>query len=191
MGRRTPTPIGYKGRFRTMDDIYREYRNTPLNRGAYKAYFESRPSYGGYQKKSRKTEYSREPLHSFNSGERENIEQTPKTQSTYQQPEPKTENTEQSGPRQLPIVELMGKQFFFDEKLQEIRDMENPANSISFKDLDLAPEKTEQRDQLEKQNDIQYNNDLTRLENELEVRQTDIIQQKRPSQYEDKIETRW
>lgn len=179
-----------------MEDIYREYRNTPLNRGAYKAYFDSRPSYGGYQKKSRKTEYSREPLHSFNSGERENIEQTPKTQTetkanTYQQQEAKTENTELSGPRQLPIVELMGKQFFFDERLQEIREIENPTNSISFKDLDLVPEKTEQRDQIEKQNDSQYNNDLTKLENELEVRQTDIIPQKRPSQYGDKIESRW
>lgn len=178
---RAATPIGYKGAFKNMEEIYRHYRSGSIDRREYDT------TYNKLQ--NNRTEYSREPLH--NIGERENIEQNPKNQSAFQQSEPKTENTEQSGPNQIPIIEIMGKQFFFDERLQEIRDVENPANSISFKDLDLAPEKIEQRDQLEKQNDIQYDNDLTRLENELEMRQTDIIQKKRPSQYDDKIESRW
>lgn len=57
---KAPTPIGYRGPFRNMGDIYKEYRNTLMNKGPYKAYFESRASYGESPRKFTKTQYSPE-----------------------------------------------------------------------------------------------------------------------------------
>jgi hypothetical protein len=58
-----------------MQEIYRDYRNTLMNKGPYRAYFTPRFSYGETSQKFRKPEYSREPLSSINSGERERKEQ--------------------------------------------------------------------------------------------------------------------
>lgn len=164
MARRTPKPFGYSG-FKGMEKIYEEYRTSPMNRGLYKAYFNT-PSYRGYSNKN-KTSYSPERRRpGWSEGEKK---QTPEIKPTET---PKTENkteqkTEQKNlqelyqseiatPRQLPIVELGEKKFFLDERLHELRDIENPSNSISFRDLDFVPEKTEQTNQykIEKQADI-------------------------------------
>lgn len=77
MAKYRPGPtIGYRGPFKNMQDIYKDYRNTLMNKGPYKAYFESRTSYGEPRKFS-KTEYTREP--STTIGERVEKEQRHET----------------------------------------------------------------------------------------------------------------
>lgn len=200
MARRTPRPFGYNGP-RGMEKIYEEYRS-PMNRGLYKAYFNASTPYRGYSNK--KSSYSPE-RHIQQRSEGERKEQQPDIKpietKTENKAEQKTEqkniqeiyDTEISTPRQLPIVELGEKKFFLDERLQELRDIEKPWNSISFKDLDLTPDKTEQTDQYktEQQAEIKDIFDLPKYENQIELGQTDSIQKKRPSPYEDKIESRW
>lgn len=46
---RAPPPIGYKGPFKTMEDVYKDYRNTLMNRGLYRPYF-IRSAYQASQK---------------------------------------------------------------------------------------------------------------------------------------------
>ncbi|MBI5146292.1 MAG: hypothetical protein HZA84_03635 [Thaumarchaeota archaeon] len=60
----------------------------------------------------------------------------------------------------------------------------------SDEDRDLVPEKTEQKDESEKQNDAQYNDDLSKLEGEPGFRQPNTMSQKRSSQY-GRTESRW
>lgn len=204
MARRSPRPIGYSGP-KGMDKIYDDYRNSLMNRGLYKAYFRT-PTYSGYSNKS-KTSYSperRRPV--WSEGERKEQQQPefkpPETPKIENKTEQKTEQknlqeiyqSETSTPRQLPIVELGEKKFFLDERLQELRDVENFSNSISLRDLDLVPNKTEQTDQykIEQQADVKEIFGLPKYETKIEFGQTDITQRKdRPSPYDDKIESRW
>ncbi|QLH08585.1 hypothetical protein DSQ19_03015 [Candidatus Nitrosotenuis sp. DW1] len=154
----------------------------------YKSHAESKPAYGGRQKNSQDTGYLREqqPV-----SERKSIEQEPAPELVKS--ETKTEiqnNDEPSSPRQLPIVELGEKKFFLDERLQELRDVEDFSNSISLRDLDLVPEKTEQVGQYEteKQADVKDAFDLPKYEDRTEFGQTDAARQKRPSPYWDRLE---
>jgi hypothetical protein len=185
-----------------MEKIYEEYRTSPMNRGLYKAYFNASAPYRGYSNK--KSSYSPE-RHIQQKSEGERKEQQPDIKSIETKTENKTEqsteqksiqelyDTEISTPKQLPIVEIGEKKFFLDERLQEIRDVEQPWKSISFKDLDLIPDKTEQTDQykIEKQAEIQDIFNLPKYENMVELGQADTIQKKRPSPYDDRIESRW
>ncbi|MEM3143159.1 MAG: hypothetical protein QXW91_00820 [Candidatus Nitrosotenuis sp.] len=201
MARRTSKPFGYSG-FKGMEKIYEEYRS-PMNRGLYKAYLNNPPAYRGYSNKN-KSSYSPERRRpEWSEGEEK---QTPETKpieipTTENKTEQKTEqknlqeiyHSEMSSPHQLPIVQLGERKFFLDERLQELRDVENPHKSISFRDLDLVPDKTEQTDRynIEKQVDVKEIFGLPKYETKIEFGQTDIINQKRPSPYDDKIESRW
>jgi len=197
LARRTPRPFGYNGP-KGMEKIYEEYRTSPMNRGLYKAYFNASAPYRGYS--SKKTSYSPE-RHIQQRSEGERKEQQPDIKPIETKTEQKTEqkniqelyDTEIATPRQLPIVEIGEKKFFLDEKLQELRDVEQPWNSMSFKDLDLIPDKTEQDDQykIEQQTDVKDIFSLPKYENQIELGQTDSIQKKRPSPYEDRLESRW
>jgi hypothetical protein len=184
-----------------MEKIYEEYRTSPMNRGLYKAYFNASAPYRGYSNK--KSSYSPERhIQQRSEGERkEQPDIKPIETKTENKAEQKTEqkniqelyDKEINTPKQLPIVEIGEKKFFLDERLQELRDIEQPWNSISFKDFDLVPDKTEQTEQykIEKQAEIQDIFNLSKYENQIEFGQTDAIQKKRPSQYGDKIESRW
>lgn len=175
-----PKTFGYKHKFRNMEDVYKEYRSRISYGDEYKSH-ESKTSYGGFQREFQKTEHLREqqPV-----SERKSIDDTKQINAEIKNDEP-------SGPRQLPIVELGEKKFFLDDRLQELRDTENPGNSISFKDLDLIPEKTEQENQYEIKNqaDVKEAFDLPKYENDVE-RQPDTMSRRRPSPY-DKTELRW
>lgn len=188
------SPYSKYRQFRTMSDIFQEYRKALQYGGLDKPKFESRSSYGESPRNFSKTEYSREP--STAKGERENNEQKPEIRQEIE-PLPITEQgnmqekeSETSSPRQLPVVELGEKKFFLDERLQEIRNIENPLESISFKELDLVPEKTEDDGQYENRLDVKHIFDLTKYENKLELGQTDTTK-RRPSQYGEKLESRW
>jgi hypothetical protein len=196
-----------------MDKIYEEYRTSLMNRGLYKAYFRT-PAYGGYTNRN-KTYYSPERRRpAWSEGERKEQQpyeiKPPETQKTESKTEQKTEQrnlqelyqSEISAPRQLPIVQLGEKRFFLDERLQELRDVENFSNSISFRDLDLVPDKTEQTDQYKierrddvseiKQADVKEMFGLPKYETKVEFGQTDITQRKdRPSPFDEKTESRW
>lgn len=61
-------PIGYKGPFKGMEEIYKDYRNTLMNKGLYRAYFNSRISYGDSPRKFTKM-YSPERQSKVSEGE--------------------------------------------------------------------------------------------------------------------------
>jgi len=185
-----------------MEKIYEEYRTSLMNRGLYKAYFNASAPYRGYSNK--KSSYSPE-RHQPERSEGERKEQQPDIkpietgienkvdQSTEQKNSQEPYDAEITAQKQLPVVEIGERKFFLDERLQELRDIEQPWNSISFKELDLVPDKTEQTDQykIEKQAEIQDIFNLPKYENNIEFGQTDAIQKKRPSPYDDRIESRW
>lgn len=130
---RAATPIGYKGAFKNMEEVYRHYRNGAVDRKEYDTIYD--------KLQNKRTEYTREPQQDM--GERVRTEQSAKNQY---RPETNTEESKNS-----PLIEIQSKS----------------------------------EDQAEKQNES-----LTKHEKDLEIRQTDIIP-KRPSQYEDTIESRW
>lgn len=66
---RAPPPIGYRGPFKNMNDIYQVYRKTLMNTGQYRAYFTPRLSYEETSQKFRKTEYSPERQTRVSEGE--------------------------------------------------------------------------------------------------------------------------
>lgn len=171
-----------------MEDVYREYRTKISHGDEYKSHVESKPSYGNNQK-THKTEYSPE-RHLPARSEGERIEQQTSKPAKI---EPKIEmqdNDELTGPCQLPIVELGEKRFFLDERFQELRDTKDFSNSISFKDLDLIPEKKETPDQYEikQQADVKDVFNLPKYEEAVEFGQTNINSRKRPSLYGDRLE---
>lgn len=135
MGRyRTPTPIGYKGPFRNMADIYQEYRNTLMNRGPYKAYFSSRASYGESPRKFSKIQYSREPLSSINLGERERKEQQNEIKP-IKTDEIKTEITKEDSQKIENSKEIESSQ-----KIEQGKDFESQ-DELSYEKLGLPYEK--------------------------------------------------
>lgn len=203
LARRIPRPLGYSGP-KGMEKIYEEYRTSPMNRGLYKSYFNA-SARQGYSSKNKSSYTPERHIQQRSEGVRKDTTPYETKQTDTPEPSNKTEqkteqkniqelyDTEISTPKQLPIVEIGEKKFFLDERLQELRDIEQPWNSISFKDLDLTPEKTGQdgRYDIEKQADVKDVFSLPKYENTIEFGQTDSTQKKRPSTYDDKIESRW
>lgn len=159
-------PIGYKGPFKGMEEIYRDYKNTLMNKGPYKAYFESRASYGESPRKFAKIQYS--PEHRpVGEGERKEQQHTTKIKS-----ETKTESQNNIQPE---LKTAQNDNELSNQKQSEIIKLE---------------ERAEQKKELEKQDDVFYNNNsLTKYENDVE-RQSDTMSHRRPSPY-DKTELRW
>ncbi|MEM4250012.1 MAG: hypothetical protein QW395_07000 [Candidatus Nitrosotenuis sp.] len=211
-----PRDIGYHRPRKTMNDVFNWYRQGILGYGPYRQYFNSpaRPAEytTGSSPERRRPEWSE--------GERkEHRPETPQPKTETKPRETEHEDTrpieksdmpstlemlhekerrnyeethlpETSGPRQLPVVELGEGKFFLDEKLHELRNVEKPWESISFKDLDLVPEKTGQYN-TEKQADVKEIFGLPKYEDKIEFGQTDIISKKRPSPEYDSPERRW
>lgn len=158
-------PIGYKGPFKGMDEIYRDYRNTLMNKGPYRAYFESRASYGESPRKFAKIQYS--PEHRpAGEGERKEQQHTTKIKS-----ETKTETQNNIQPE----LKTTQNNELSNQKQSEIK----------------LEERAEQKKELEKQDDVFYNgNSLAKYENNLEFGRTDIIHTKKSSPYYDSAEFR-
>lgn len=165
---RPSTPIGYRGPFRNMSDIYQEYRKTLMNRGPYKAYFESRSSHGEPSKKFTKTEHSREPI--YTKGERE-LQQ----QHEIQQSNPIETKTE---------IEIEDSQ-----KIETPKETEDLQKIETKQDTETS-QKIEQEELETEEELLQKKLGLSELYQNSE-RQTDITNRNRPSPYHDKAETRW
>lgn len=160
---RTPTPIGYKGPFKNMEDIYKDYKNTLMNKGQYKAYFSSRASYGESPRKFAKTQYSREPLSSTNLGERERKEQHNEIKPNNN-PEIKTEITKEDS-----------------QKIETSQETESSQKTETSQKLE--------QEQTETENELSY--EKLGLPYEKNLEQTDINPRNRLSPYQDKAEMRW
>ena len=159
-------PIGYKGPFKGMEEIYRDYKNTLMNKGPYRAYFESRASYRESPRNFAKIQYS--PEHSpVSEGERKEQQHTTKIKS-----ETKTETQNNIQP------EL--------KTAQNNNELSNQKQSEIIK----PEERVEQKKELEKQDDVFYNNSsLTKYENDVELCQSDTMSRRRPSPYDKEL--RW
>jgi hypothetical protein len=138
-----------------------------MNKGPYRAYFESRASYGESPRKFAKIQYS--PEHRpVSEGERKEQQHTTKIKS-----ETKTETQNNIQP------EL--------KTTQNDNELSNQKQSEIIK----PEERAEQKKELEKQDDVFYNNSsLTKYENDVEFGRTDIIHTKKSSPYYDSAEFR-
>ena len=165
MGRyRAPTPIGYKGPFRNMADIYQEYRNTLMNKGPYKAYFASRASYGESPRKFSKIHYSGEQRPMSEPERKEHQNET----KPYKTPETKTESSqkiEHSQKTETPKEIEHSQKTETSQKIEQEKETSETENELSYEKLGLPYEKI--------------------IEG-----QTDISPRNRPSPY-DKTELRW
>ena len=135
MGRiRAPPTIGYKGPFKTMEDVYRDYRNTLMNRGHYKAYFTPRFSYGETSQKFRKPEYSPERQTKVSEGERKeqrhetNAVQNVETKNETNKPET-SQKTETMQEKETP------------QKIENRNELTEPQNGLSYEKIGLPYEK--------------------------------------------------
>jgi len=154
-----------------MEDIYREYKNTLMNRGPYKAYFSSRASYGESPRKFSKIQYSREPLSSINLGERERNEQQHEIKP-IKTDEIKTEIAKDDS-----------------QKIENSKEIES-SQKIETKQETETSQKIENKNELsESQNELSY--EKLGLPYEKILGQTDITNRNRPSPYYDKAEMRW
>lgn len=168
MGRFSKPYTGYRRTFTNMDDIYREYKQTLMSRGPYKAYFDSKTSYGEPRKFS-KTEYTREPSTAI--GERVGKEQRHETKPITTN-ETKTEIEKEDS-----------------QKIETPKETEDLQKVETKQDTETS-QKTEQEELKTEEELLQEKLGLSELYQNSE-RQTDVTNRNRPSPYYDKSEVRW
>jgi len=148
-----------------MEDVYRKYRNSISHREEYKSH-ESKISYGGFQRGFQKTEYLRE-----------------------QQPASERKSIEQ---QHTPTIKLETKTETQNDIQPELKTttQDNELPNQKQSEITKLEESAEQKKELEKQDDVFYNdNSLAKYENDVE-RQPDTMSHKRPSPY-NRTELRW
>ena len=163
MGKYSPTPIRYSGQLKSMEDVYRKYRNSISHKEEYKSH-ESKISYAGFQRGFQKTEYLREQQQA---SERKNIEQ-----------------------QHMPTIKLETKIETQNDIQPELKTTTQDNELQNQKQSEIVKlERAEQKKELEKQDDGFYNdNSLTKYENDVE-RQSDTMSHRRPSPYDKEL--RW
>ncbi len=82
------------------------------------------------------------------------------------------EFSQQDTPRQLPTIELGEKTFFFDARLWELRNVENPHDSIDLRELEFGsgelpvsePERKEQKHEIQPDKTSEINTEQNKIE---------------------------
>lgn len=144
-----------------MEDIYREYRNTLMNKGPYRAYFESRASYRESPRKFTKT-YSGEHSPVSEPERKEQPNEIKPDKATDAKTEIRTEN-----------------------KNEQSQKIETKQDSETSQKIEKQTESSETRNELSNEkvgSPYSY---------EKKTEQTDITKRDRPSPYYDRAESRW
>lgn len=147
---------------KSIEQIYNEYKNrfTSDAYGKWPASYKNQIERHRMESSPRNTkpEYDNGDHTELNRPSKNEIDVDKITQTIKQRIESFNEFAQQDTPRQLPTVELGDKTFFFDGRLWQLRNVENPHDFIDLRELEYGSREqlpVSEREQKEQQHEIQ------------------------------------